>query len=288
MTFYLKLLKKTFKEWFHDDVSIYAGSISYLTIFSIGPLVTILIWVLGLFLEEEAITGQIYNLLSEMVNPNVAEMVQNLVVNSGEHRNQGMWATIIGVVITLYSATLIVVQMKDVLDKMWRIPQEKDTTKLWKKYVIGVAGVFGVGVILLISGLMNAVVYVISNSLFTILPFTKFIIAAANNFVVFISLSIFIAGMFKYLPNLHLRWSAVVPGAVFTTTLFFIGKLIFGRYMATQVLDSTFGAATSLVAFIMWVYFSAHILFLGAEFTKVYAEEKKLIIGKSKAHPKTA
>lgn len=263
-----------------DDVAIYAGSMSYLTLFSIGPLITMVIWVLGLIFEEEAINGQIYALLSEMLNTSVAEMVQNLVASSGEHQKQGMWATILGIVVTIYSATLIVIQMKDVLDKMWKIKHEKDTTKLWKKYLIGVAGIFGIGIILLISGLMNALVWVISNSLFVILPFTQVIIRVVNNLAVFVSISIFIAAMFKYLPNLQLRWKAIIPGALFTTTLFVIGKLLFSWYMSTQALDSTFGAATSLVVFIMWVYFSAHVVFFGAEFTKVYAQEKKLIIEK--------
>ncbi len=280
MTYYLKLLKRAFKEWLEDDVSIYAGSMSYLTLFSIGPLITIVIWVLGLIFEKEAINGQIYALLSEMLNPNVAEMVQNLVASAGENQKQGMWATVLGIIITFYSATLIVIQMKDVLDKMWKIKQEKSTTKLWKKYLIGVAGIFGIGIILLISGLMNALVWVVSNSLFVILPFTKIIIRVVNNLAVFVSIALFVAAMFKYLPNLQLRWKAIIPGALFTTILFVIGKLLFGWYMSTQALHSTFGAATSLVVFIMWVYFSAHVIFFGAEFTKVYAQDKKLIIEK--------
>lgn len=277
------MLKKTLKNWFKGESSLYGSSISYYTIFSIGPLVTILIWILGMFFEKEAISGQIFDLLSNMVNANVAEVVQNLVINAGEESTRGMWATILSLAITLFSAMRIVVLLKEALDKMWNISQEKKPSALVKKYMIGLAGIFGIGVILLVSGLLNAIVSILGNTVLNLLPFTKVILTLANELVVFISVSFFISAIFMYLPNLRLHWKAVVPGAVFTTGVFFVGKILFGWYMRTQVLGSTFGASASLVVFMMWVYFSSQIIFLGAEFTQVYADEKNFIMKKPKS-----
>lgn len=273
-----QMLKKTAKEFFDNDGSVYGASISYYTLFSIGPLITIVIWIMGLFFQQEAINGQIYSLLQNMIDEKVAKLVQDIVLNASIEKKHGIWATIFGIIVTIYSATYIVVQMKEMLDKIWKIKKPEETASLAKKYLIGVIGIFGIGVILLISGLLSAVAAVLGESLFLILPFTKDILKVVNNLAVFILVSIFIAAMFKYLPNLKLSWKAVIPGALFTTALFFIGKILFGWYMSTQMLDSTYGAASSLVVFIMWVYFSAQVIFFGAEFTQVYAVEKKLVI----------
>lgn len=281
MSFY-QMLKKTLKNWSDGESSLYGSSIGYYTIFSVGPLVTILIWILGMFFEKEAISGQIFDLLSNMVNANVAEVVQNLVINAGEESQRGMWATILSLVITFFSAMRIVVLLKEALDKMWNIPQEKKPSALVKKYMVGLAGIFGIGVILLVSGLLNAIVFILGNTVLNLLPFTKAMLNLANDLVVFISVSFFISAMFMYLPNLRLHWKAVVPGAIFTSVVFFVGKVLFGWYMRTQMLDSTFGASASLVLFMMWVYFSSQVIFLGAEFTHVYAAEKNLIMRKPK------
>lgn len=283
MSFY-RLIKQTTKEWIKNDVSIYAASISYYTLFSIGPMITIVIWLLGIIFKQEAVDGQVYALLQNMVNESVAKLVQEMVIKAGEQTRQGLWATSLGLVITLYSAASIVVQMKEVLDKIWHRKHEHNKATLAKKYLLGLAGIFGIGLILLMSGLMSALVSVLGQTFFVILPFTKMIVRLANHVVVFISISLFLAAMFKYLPNMRLRWKAVIPGALFTTTLFLIGKVIFGWYMATQTLGSMYGAASSFVVFIMWVYFSAQIIFYGAEFTQVYAADRNLILG----HPQVA
>ncbi len=277
-----QMLKKTSKEFFDHDASVYGASISYYTLFSIGPMITIVIWLMGLIFEKEAVNGQIYNLLQNMIDEKVAKLVQDIVLNAGQERKHGFWATVFGIVVTLYSATYIVVQMKEMLDKIWKIKKPEQTATLAKKYLIGVAGIFGVGLILLISGLMSALISILGETLFLILPFTKHILKVANNIAIFFIISVFIAATFKYLPNLKLSWKAVIPGALFTTSLFFIGKILFGWYLTTQMLDSTYGAASSLVVFIMWVYFSAQVIFFGAEFTQVYAVEKKLVLNSQK------
>ncbi len=278
---FFKLIKLTTKEWIKNDVSIYAASISYYTLFSIGPLITMIVWLLGTFLQQEAVTGQVYLLLQNLVSDSIAKLVQDIVINAGAEGNHGAWATIFGFVITLYSATSIVVQMKEVLDKIWHRRSEQDTTTLAKKYLIGLIAIFGIGLILLISGLLNAIVAVLSNTLFEMLPFTQMVIRIANYMVVFLSISMFLAAMFKYLPNLRLSWKAVIPGALFTSAVFFIGRLLFGWYMSTQPFGTTYGPATALVVFILWVYFSAQVIFYGAEFTQVYAADRNLILKKT-------
>lgn len=269
-------------KWIDEDASIYGSSISYYTIFSVGPLVTIMIWVLGILYKKDAISNKVFELFRDVVSNNVATLVQSLVINAADKSTQGMWATIVGVAITIFSAMRIVIIMKEALDKMWHNPHERSQIKLWKKYMIGFVGILGIGIVMLISGLMNMAVWILSHTILALLPFQGLVIRIANNFVVFLSVTMFIAVMFKYLPNLKIKWKAVIPGAFFTSALFFIGKSLFSTYLATQVLDSTYGAAASLVIFILWVYFSTQVIFLGAVFTHTYALDGGFIIHRKK------
>ncbi len=242
------LLKETFKKWWKDDASLYAASISYYTIFSIGPLITISIWILGFFFAEQAVSGEIYGFLSNLIDPAIAKLVEEFVINAAAKSMRGVWPTVVGVILTFYSASLIVVQIKEVLDKIWHRPHETNQVKLIKKYAIGLIGVLGLGGIVLISGLLNAIVALIGKNVFSIFPSTQFLIKISNSVVVFACVGILISVIFKYLPNMRLSWKAVLPGALFTTSLLFVGKILFSWYLSKQMLDTTYGAAASLVA----------------------------------------
>lgn len=282
-----QLIKKSILRWADEDASIYGSSISYYTIFSAGPLVTIMIWVMGILYKRDSVNNKIVELFRDALNNNVAALVQGLIINAAERSTQGLWATIIGIAITIFSAMRIVIIMKEALDKMWHNPHEKSQVKLWKKYMIGFVGILGIGIVMLISGIMNTAVWIMSHTVLNLLPFQGFVIRVANNIVVFLSVTMFIALMFKYLPNLKIKWKGVIPGALFTSALFFIGKILFSTYLSTQVFDSTYGAASTLVVFILWVYFSTQVVFLGAVFTHTYALDGDLILH-SKKHTRSS
>lgn len=278
-----QLVKKSVIHWAEEDASIFGAAISYYALFSAGPLVTIIIWILGILYKKDTINTKLFDLFREIINNNAATIIESLVVNAAMRNDQGFWATIVGLAIMIYSAMRIVIIMKEALDKMWHNPHEKSQIKLWKKYVVGFMGVLGIGIVMLVSGLMNTMVWILSHTLLTLLPFQGLLIRSANNIVVFLSVTLFIAVMFKYLPNLKIKWKAVIPGAFFTSALFFIGKAMFSTYLSTQVFDSTYGAASSLVVFILWVYFSTQMIFLGAIFTHTYALDGHFIVPRKKA-----
>lgn len=260
------LLKRTFNEWSEDNVSRMSGALAYYTIFALAPTLIISIAIVGFIFGKEAAEGEVYRQLSNTVGENAAVLVERMIQNAAE-RGSGITATLISVVILIVAATGVFAEMQNALDTIWEV---QSTRQGWLQIIrtrlLSFAMVLVIAFVFLASLVISAALSAMSNQLTT-----GVIGQIVNQVISLIVFTVLFAAIFKILPDVEIRWRQVWIGAGATAVLFTIGKYLIGLYLARGTVTSVFGAAGSLVALLVWVYYSAQILYLGAEFTQVYA-----------------
>jgi membrane protein len=267
-----QVVLKSFKDFIADDALKYSASLSYYTVFSIAPMLIIIIGMAGLFFGEEAVSGEVFRQFSGLMGPNVAELLQQAIKNV-KLSGQSWTATIVGFLTLLIGATGVFAEMQDSLNKIWSL---KTTVKTgWLKYLINrlvsFSMVLTLSFLLMVSLLINALITLLSTRYLTILNDWQWLSFIINNAIILGIVTLLFAFIFKFLPDVRLRWANVASGAFFTAILFSIGKYLIGTYLSQSAIASAFGAAGSLALILLWVYYSSSILFFGAEFTKNYA-----------------
>ena len=271
MARYFTVLKQTFKEFGEDKVPRLGAALAYYTIFSIGPLLLIAVAMAGLFFGQEAAQGQVSDELGKVFGPKMAESLET-VVQAAAKPKSGMIATIIGIVTLLFGASGVFGQLKDALNTIWNVETKKaeGIKGFIKGRFLSMAMVLGIGFLLLITLLFDAIVSALGRHLEQYVggEAVMHVIQLAVSFVLATAL---FAAIFRILPDLKIAWKDVALGAVVTSLLFVLGKWALGLYLGKAAVGSAYGAAGSLVILLIWVYWSAQILLLGAEFTQVYA-----------------
>ncbi|MEH2310804.1 MAG: YihY/virulence factor BrkB family protein [Nostoc sp.] len=267
-----KLLQETFKEWSDDKASRLAAALAYYTIFSIAPLLIIVIAIAGVVFGEEAARGQIVAQIQGLVGKDGAQFIQTAIQNANKPQT-GAIASIISVVVLLVGATGLFTELQDSLNTIWEVKPKpgRGVNNMIRLRFLSFAMVIGIGFLLLVSlvistGLAAAVAY-----FGNILPGVDFLWRIVN-FVLSFSITTALFGLiFKVLPDVKITWNDVFIGSVITSFLFSIGRFLLGQYLGNGSFGSTYGAAGSLVVLLAWVNYAAQILFFGAEFTQVYA-----------------
>ncbi|MEO6259033.1 MAG: YihY/virulence factor BrkB family protein [Thermoanaerobaculia bacterium] len=269
---YFGLLKQTFKEFGDDKVPRLGAALSYYTIFSMAPLLLIVIGVAGLVFGHEAAQGQVFDQLKTVMGPATAATVQEMVKNAGKPKS-GSLATIIGVITLILGASGVFGQLKDALNTIWDVKPKKSAgiMGLIKDRFLSASMVFGIGFLLLVSLVVDAMLAAVGKYGEKNLPGGEAIWHILSLVVSFVVVSALFAMIFRFLPDLKIEWRDVWLGAAFTSFLFVLGKFALGLYLAKSAVGSSFGAAGSLVVLLVWVYYSAQIVLFGAEFTQVYA-----------------
>ncbi len=267
-----QVISKSFKDFIADDALKYSASLSYYTVFSIAPMLIIIIGMAGIFFGEEAVSGEIFRQFSGLMGPNVAELIQQAIKNV-KLSGQSWTATIVGFLTLLVGATGVFAELQDSLNKIWSL---KTTVKKgWLQYLINrlisFSMVLTLGFLLMVSLLINALITLLSTRYLTVLNDWQWLSFIINNAIILGIVTLLFAFIFKFLPDVRLRWANVASGAFFTAILFSIGKYLIGTYLSQSAIASAFGAAGSLALILLWVYYSSSILFFGAEFTKNYA-----------------
>lgn len=276
----LSLAKRTFKQWQSDNVSVYAASLAYYTVFSLAPLLIILIAVLNLasgFLGQTFGQQQLVDQLRGVFGSGVADFIQTILSARQGGSSGDVLATVIGFVLLIVGATGVFIQLQNALNHIWNVKPDPDKggiMRLLRSRLVSFALVVGIGFLLIVSLIATALVDALSNSARNLLPGTDFIWGLAVEGVSFIILTLFFAVLFKVLPDAELKWRDVWAGAAVTALLFVIGKTLIGLYLGRSAVASTYGSAGSLVILLLWVYYSAQIFLFGAEFTQVYAGRK--------------
>lgn len=277
------LVKESFQEWQADGALDLGAALAYYAIFSLAPLLLIVIGVAGLVWGREAVQGQLVSQLQGLVGEQGGQAIQTMIANAGKH-GSGVFATIVGVMTILFGATGVFVQLQTSLDRIWNV-EPKPGGGIWgfvRTRILSFGLVLGIGFLLLISLVVSAAVSAVGAWATGLLPAAKVLLEGATFVLSFALVTLLFAMIFKVLPDVRIDWRDVWIGAAATALLFTLGKFLIGLYLAKSSVASAYGAAGSLVIVLLWIYYSSQILFLGAEFTQVYARHYGTNIGPSK------
>jgi membrane protein len=278
------LARETMTSWSEDYASSMGAALAYYTMFSIAPLLLIVISVAGLFFGEQAARGEILDQLQGLMGVDGARAVQALLA-SVNHPQAGVLATLFGIGALVLGATTVIGELQNALDRIWRAPRGRDEASVMKwirSRLLSLGMIMGIGFLLMVSLVASALLATLQRWFGRYLDLGVF--ASAVDFLVsFGFITIAFAMIYKLMPRVRVEWRDVGIGAVVTSLLFTVGKMAIGLYIGRSAVASTFGAAASLVAMVVWVYWSAQIFLLGAEFTWVYARRCGSLRGQNDA-----
>ncbi len=268
-----EVLKSSFTGFDDDKVTKLSGSLAYYTVFSMGPLLIVIISLCGLFLGREAVEGKIYGQLAGFVGSDTAAQLQQIIKNASL-AGKSKIAAIIGGAILLIGSTTVFAEIQDSINSIWGLkPKPKrGWVKLLQNRFLSFSVIIGLGFLLLVSLGISSIIDIFSGFLSNRFPETTLVVFYIINLLITLSVTtVIFAAIFKVLPDASIKWKDVFAGAVATAILFMLGKFGISFYISKSSVGSTYGAAGSLVVLLLWVYYSALILYFGAEFTKAYA-----------------
>lgn len=267
------LLKTTFNEFNDDNAIKLSASLSYYTIFALPPLMIIIITICGFFFGKDAVTGQLYGQINGLVGNDAAIQIQNAIKNV-ELSNNNVFATIFGGVMLLIGASGVFAEIQSSINFIWglRAKPNKGIKKFIQNRLMSFSMIASVGFLLLVSLLVNSAMDLLSGRLKLYFPeSTVYLFYVLNIIIVFLIITLLFAIIFKTLPDGNIKWKDALIGASSTSVLFMIGKFGIGFYLGSSTVATVYGAAGSIIIILLWVYYSAIILYFGAEYTKVYA-----------------
>lgn len=266
------VFKDAFKGFGPDKITKLSGSLAYYTVFSMGPLLLVIISLCGIFLGREAIEGKIYEQLSGFVGSNTAAQLEQIIKNASL-QGKSTLAAIIGGVALLIGATTVFAEIQDSINMIWGLKPKpkKGLLKMLRNRFLSFSVIVSLGFLLLVSLSISTLIDAFSNRLAEAFPGATVIVYIFNLLITFIITTIIFGVIFKVLPDARIKWIDVRAGAITTALLFMLGKFAISFYIGKSNVGSTYGEAGSLVILLLWVYYSSIILYFGAEFTKAYA-----------------
>jgi membrane protein len=271
-----KLLSGAFNG-FQDDKGLkLSASLAYYTVFSLAPLLLLMISLAGAFFGKDAINNKVFGEINGLVGNKAAIQIQEMI-KSVELSGKTTSAVVIGGITLLLGATSVFGEIQDSINMIWKVKAKpkRGWLKLIKDRLLSSSLIVGLGFLLIVSLVVNGMVLALSDILTRFLPDITLIFVQILNVVIsFLVITILFGVIFKVLPDVKIGWKDVRSGALFTAVLFMVGRFVIGLYISTTGTGSTYGAAGSLIVILVWVYYTAAILYFGAEFTQVYAEYK--------------
>lgn len=267
------LVKDAAGEWSEDRAPRLGAALAYYTVFSLVPLLMVVIAIAGFVFGEEAARGEILRQISGLVGEKSGTMIQDMLQNASEPKN-GIMGSLIGIGTLLLGASGVFGQLQDALNTVWEVKPKpgRGFMGLIRDRFLSLVTVVGTGFLLMVSLVLSALLSAMGKALSGYLPAPESVLQAINFVLSFGVTALLFAMIFKILPDVRIQWRDVWVGAVVTALLFTIGKLLIGLYLGKTDVASVFGAAGSLVILLVWIYYSSQILLYGAEFTKVYAD----------------
>jgi membrane protein len=265
------VLKETADEWSKDNCSRLAAALSYYALLSLAPLLLLMVALVGLVFGEEGAREQVVQAMASVMGPQGLNAIETMADSAAMTRS-GPLGSLIGVGIALFAASSAFVELQASLNTVWEIQPKRDAfirsyalERFWSFLMV-----LGVSLVLLLSLLSSAVLAIVGEFFEHALPGGGTLWQVVNFFVSLSLITLVFAALFKLVPDVELRWTDVSLGAFLTGLLFVVGNLLLGVYLRTSGVTSSFGGAGSVVALMIWVYYSAQLVFLGAEFTQVY------------------
>src|SRR5690349_14278874 len=268
-----RLLKNSAIAFSEDNAFKLSASLSYYTIFALGPLLIIIISLSGYFLGKDAVEGRIYDELNTVIGSEAALQVQN-IISSAHGTHATTIGTLIGFIILIIGATGVFTEMQSSINFIWSVRAKPK--KGWLKYLsnrlLSFSLVAGLGFLLLVSLMVNTLLNLLMKRLAARFPHLDFdILNTANTLITLAVIASLFAVIYKVLPDAVISWRDAWIGSIFTAGLFMVGKFLIGLYIGRSNIGLTYGTAASVVIILAWVYYSSLILYYGAEFTKIYA-----------------
>lgn len=267
-----KVIIQSFKKFAEDKIPKYSASLAYTTVFSFGPLLIVIIFLCSIFFGQEATQGRIYAQMQQFVGHDTAEQLQTIIKNASLS-GKGPAAAVIGIITLLFGATAVFAEIQDSINTIWGL-KAKPKKGLWKivhNRFLSFSVVVSLGFLLLVSLAISTIIEGLSDKLKHSFPDAAVIIFYILDLVIsFVVITALFAVIFKVLPDAKTKWKDILPGAVASGILFMIGKFAISFYIGKSHVGTTYGAAGSLVVLLLWVYYSAIILYLGAEFAKTW------------------
>jgi len=267
----LKALPRVFRqassEWVNDNAQRLGASVAFYTLLSLAPVIVIAVAVAAAVYGQEAARGRLSVEIQGIAGPEVARTIQEIIVRAYQPRT-GLIATLLGLATLAFGASSVFVELHDAMNTIWEVPLPLDRnhvatiTRLIRDRFYSFVTVLGIGFLLLVSLVLNAGLAAMKIAL----P------RPATFMILYLLIAVLFAALYKIVPDVRLKWSDVAAGAMITSWLFMIGKQLIGLYFANTGFVSTYGAAGSPIVVLLWVYYSAQLLFWGAEFSKVYAK----------------
>lgn len=267
-----RLLKQTYFSWNRNDPWARSATIAYYALFSLPSLLIIVVNIAGYFFGREAVQGRITEEIGDFIGVESATDVENMVANAALSQSSTL-ALIFGVGFLIFGATGVFFQLKAAMNNIWNVAAKKDTfLRMIINRIISFGMVMVVCLLLLISLVISAILSALKDYLSFIAPeITVFMISVINFLISFVIITSLFAAIFKWLPDVKLRWKTTYLGAVLTTVLFLIGEYVISFYFGQSDPASVYGGASSVVLILLWVYYTCLIVFYGAEFTFQYA-----------------
>jgi membrane protein len=269
-----ELFKETLDGWTAVNGTLLAAALAYYATFSLAPLLVITITVAGMFFGEAAVTGALMEQLNELLGPEVAQALENIINTVGRNPS-GDLAAIISLIVMMVGASLLFVQLKRAINFLWGIaPQPGQRLIITiRSHLLSFAMVLVMG-LLLVAAMGLGTLLIFLGHMINILPEAiQELLPSINIGLIFVIFALFFAVLFKILPDAHITWGDVFLGAVVTALLFTIGEYLIGFYLSRANLGNAFGAASSFILILVWVNYSMQIILIGAKFTQVYANK---------------
>jgi membrane protein len=276
----IRLLTETCTSWVEHKAPRMGAALSYYTAFSLAPLLVLIFSIASLIWTKHGeAAAKITNQFKDLIGPQAGNAVQEILSHAASARTAS-WGTVISIVILLFSASSAFGELQDSLNQIWEVPPQKKEAWLVaiKERALSFTMVFILGFFMLVSLFISALIAGVSKMLVTRFPVVG--LELANTTISFFVFSALFATIFRLLPRVPLTWRDVWPGAIFSTMLFIIGKILLAWYIGKSSTFSTYGAAGSFAIILLWVYYSAQILYLGAEFTRAYTRRYGSLRGK--------
>jgi membrane protein len=259
--------------WMEDNALRLSASVAFYSIFSLAPLLVIAVSIAALIFNEQTVRDQVSAQLEALAGPRAADALEALLITTAAQKRTGTVATIAGVVVLLFGASGVFAELKDALNTIWGVVVKPGRTliRLIRDRFMSFSMVLSIGFLLLVSLLLSAILTALSKYMNWLVPLPAFVWQALDLLGSLSVITVLFAMIFKILPNVRIGWNDVWMGAVVTSLLFVLGKFVIGFYLGASSITSAYGAAASVVIVLLWVYYSACVLFFGAELTKVYA-----------------
>lgn len=266
--------KQVFTEFSEDNILKYSASLAYYTVFSLAPLLIVIISICGLLFGREAIQGHIYGQIKGLVGADAAKQIQEIIKNI-HLTGHNFFASVVSIIVLIIGATGIFGEVQDSLNKIWglRVKTRKTWWKLILNRLLSFSLILSIGFVMIVSLLLNAIISAFGNFLGRYFSdFSVILVQITDSVLTFVITTFLFSLMFKMLPDAKIKWKDVLIGGLITSIFFTLGKLAIGYYLGSSNIATVYGAAGSIMIIMVWVYYSSIILYLGAEFTKVYAK----------------